>query len=302
MAICIKKDVSEENNISKDINHNLDNLITNFQLTKKLNDQLMHGHINVTAGFDSVYNKMKKAEDSATLLAKVVKENKDLHSCLNEKMQSLEVMRGQEQQHINKTMSEIAEAIDALGALQRAIKTITSTKDGLLKLSEQTNLLSLNATIEASVSGVNGKGFGVVAEEVKELSRKTSQATNAIDKEVENVKKVTKLVVEKIHNIQVLNQESEGIFSQLETASCEQNTEMQGWMSQVEQWTSTLTPLVQTIQEFTSTVETLYKDLEKMNGTFERNRQYVSAFQNDIENLQRNFDELQRLLLTWEFE
>ncbi len=302
MANKKKKYISEESNISKDIHHNLDNLITNFELAKKINEQLMHGHINVTAGFESVYSRMKKAEDSATLLTKAVKENKNLHSCLDQKIQSLEVMRGQEQQHISKTMSEIVETMSALSALQKAIKTIANTKDGLLKLSEQTNLLSLNATIEASVSGVNGKGFAVVAEEVKDLSRKTTQSTNAIDKEVENMKKVTDLVIEKIRNIQVLNQESENIFSQLQSASSEQNTEINTWMSQVEQWTATLTPLVQTIQEFTTTVETLYKDLEKMNSGFERNRQYVSAFQNDIESLQRNFDELQRLLVSWEFE
>ncbi|MCR6631948.1 MAG: methyl-accepting chemotaxis protein [Magnetospirillum sp.] len=64
--------------------------------------------------------------------------------------------------------------------LSQALGGVVGVADDIDRIARQTNLLALNATIEAARAGDTGKGFAVVASEVKELSRRTSSATQEI--------------------------------------------------------------------------------------------------------------------------
>ena len=73
----------------------------------------------------------------------------------------------------DKTDAEIASLADAAQKVGDVIKLIQH-------IAGQTNLLALNATIEAARAGVAGRGFGVVAAEVKSLSLQTAKATDGL--------------------------------------------------------------------------------------------------------------------------
>jgi len=79
------------------------------------------------------------------------------------------------------TMAKLGESSIEIG---NVVKVITS-------IAEQTNLLALNATIEAARAGAAGKGFGVVAAEVKDLARETAKATDDIARRVEMIQSDT---------------------------------------------------------------------------------------------------------------
>ena len=64
-------------------------------------------------------------------------------------------------------------------------------------IAEQTNLLALNATIEAARAGEAGKGFAVVASEVKDLAQETAKATEDIARRVEAIQADTAGAVER---------------------------------------------------------------------------------------------------------
>ena len=103
-------------------------------------------------------------------------------------------------QSTNDAVQRLGESSAEIG---NVVKIITS-------IAEQTNLLALNATIEAARAGEAGKGFAVVANEVKELAKQTSGATDQIRRRIETIQGDTKGAVTAIQAIsQIVKQIAE---------------------------------------------------------------------------------------------
>ncbi|WP_417432777.1 methyl-accepting chemotaxis protein [Kiloniella sp.] len=82
-------------------------------------------------------------------------------------------------------------AHDTVGTLVNSVDEIGKVIELITGIAEQTNLLALNATIEAARAGEAGKGFAVVASEVKNLANQTAKATEEISGQISNVQSVT---------------------------------------------------------------------------------------------------------------
>ncbi|WP_305785893.1 methyl-accepting chemotaxis protein [Symbioplanes lichenis] len=94
-------------------------------------------------------------------------------------------------QSTNETVAKLGTSSAEIGDV---VKVITA-------IAEQTNLLALNATIEAARAGEAGKGFAVVASEVKDLAQETAKATEDISRRVETIQADTSSAVEAIGEI-----------------------------------------------------------------------------------------------------
>ena len=93
-----------------------------------------------------------------------------------------------------KTDARIAALSKAAGRIGDVVKLITA-------VAEQTNLLALNATIEAARAGEAGRGFAVVASEVKQLASQTAKATEEIDRQVTAIREASIQMVKAVHDI-----------------------------------------------------------------------------------------------------
>jgi len=96
---------------------------------------------------------------------------------------------------VQSIADELQQVAQGIGALSAQSEQIGSIVDAIRGIAEQTNLLALNAAIEAARAGDQGRGFAVVAEEVRNLARRTSQATMAITEVVDKNRELARQAV-----------------------------------------------------------------------------------------------------------
>ncbi|WP_300451198.1 methyl-accepting chemotaxis protein [Accumulibacter sp.] len=100
-----------------------------------------------------------------------------------------------EMKQIAATVTQSAEVVGALGERSKAISGIVQT---IREIADQTNLLALNAAIEAARAGEQGRGFAVVADEVRKLAERTSQATGEISQMIGAIQGETESAISSI--------------------------------------------------------------------------------------------------------
>ena len=95
---------------------------------------------------------------------------------------------------------EMGQAAERLAELEQASREVGSILDVIRTIAEQTNLLALNAAIEAARAGEQGRGFAVVADEVRQLAMRTQRATGDVDRLIANVRERASAVAAVIHS------------------------------------------------------------------------------------------------------
>ena len=103
---------------------------------------------------------------------------------------------------------EVDNNAQVISRLNEDSETINSIVDTIRGISEQTNLLALNAAIEAARAGEHGRGFAVVADEVRTLSMKTQEATNEIRGMIERLQDNTGSAVVAMENSKTITDET----------------------------------------------------------------------------------------------
>ncbi len=97
-------------------------------------------------------------------------------------------------QSVNQLANVMESTVESIRELEQDSQAITAILDTIRGIAEQTNLLALNAAIEAARAGEQGRGFAVVADEVRALAKRTQDSTAEIDELVQQLQSRTKEV------------------------------------------------------------------------------------------------------------
>lgn len=113
---------------------------------------------------------------------------------------------------------------EKMASLDGAAQKIGEVVNLIQDIAEQTNLLALNATIEAARAGESGKGFSVVASEVKTLANQTANATQEISQQITDIQNSSKEAVSAIEEIVETMQQADSFTSEIVHAVDEQSS------------------------------------------------------------------------------
>lgn len=140
---------------------------------------------------------LEDAEATSSELAQVSSAAEEMSANMTTAATSVEEMQASIREISRNTSEAATVAESAVGLAQRTSETINALGANSQKIdsivhiittiAEQTNLLALNATIESARAGEAGRGFSVVANEVKELARQTASATGEIEQQIKTI-------------------------------------------------------------------------------------------------------------------
>ncbi len=109
---------------------------------------------------------------------------------------------------IERLALEVGHSTEAMGELKRESDKIGSVLDVIKSVAQQTNLLALNAAIEAARAGEAGRGFAVVADEVRSLAQRTQKSTEEIEELIVGLQNGTQQVATIMDNSRTLTDSS----------------------------------------------------------------------------------------------
>ncbi|NLG88357.1 MAG: methyl-accepting chemotaxis protein [Clostridiaceae bacterium] len=161
-------------------------LSAQMEETSAMSEEMNATTNEIEAAIESI---AKKAHEGSETAGEVSKKATELRLTAEESLKSAEEIR------LNNT-AMLRDAIEK----SKAVERIQILSDAILEIASRTNLLSLNASIEAAQAGDSGRGFVVVAEEIRKLAENSKQTAA----EIQNI---TSQVLEAVHNLSVCSEQ-----------------------------------------------------------------------------------------------
>jgi methyl-accepting chemotaxis protein len=220
----------------------------------------------------------RNAETAAGEAEKARVQAQDGSSAMQQVAQKAQTMEGQ--------IGELQESVDTIEAKGRSMDKVIGV---INEIAEQTNLLALNAAIEAARAGEAGRGFAVVADEVRQLASKTQHSTAQIRELLDDNRHSNQTLVSSMEQVA----ETTGTMRQ----SVDDTEQVIRLMSEnVELMNEMVDQIAHAAREQSQTSEQIAHNVEVMSGKETENAEWMRASSEDLEELTRTSTRLNRVV------
>ena len=144
---------------------------------------------------DSMINSLESIKETQMISSNIANKSLDMKEKVNNGLNKINLMNNQ----MNTITDSIRVANGTVYDLQENMIKVNDSLEGIKAIAKQTNLLALNAAIESAKAGEHGKGFSVVANEVKSLAEQSSNIANEINVIIEALVNKTREAYSSVH-------------------------------------------------------------------------------------------------------
>lgn len=263
--------------LTSNIKNTTDFLHTAIQDTKQGIDQTVNSSrevaraINEIAGSNqSLALDVEKGTVAMQVISKSAQQTRDTISCMNDITDEVEsaVERGNTATEdltikSNETMKTFNWIDEQIKLLEEKSKEISSVTGVIRSISEQTNLLSLNAAIESARAGEAGKGFAVVADEIRKLAIKSAEQTNSINSFISEIQQQVNGVAEYMVKGQEIVEEQDQTVKHANIALLEVRNKMKDMSEYIDIITKQVMEVAKNTESSVSMVESILTTSEQ---------------------------------------
>ncbi|EPP5807709.1 TPA: methyl-accepting chemotaxis protein [Vibrio vulnificus] len=200
---------------------------------------------------------------------------------------------GEVQHRIQTLVNELDNATQVVSSLATQINGISSTLDTIRSISEQTNLLALNAAIEAARAGEQGRGFAVVADEVRTLASRSAASTEEIQQVINRLQTESTRAVEAMEK----GRSQSDVVVEFAAKANQSLTEIN---SQIDQINDQNIQVATATEEQSTVVEDINRNVEDISQLTAETSHVADELSRASANLQRLSSQLDKLVGSFE--